>query len=90
MSLFYSAKHDRCYVNSPLEYVLDPFNADEIFEGTIDNISESGMCLVTSQSLTEGQEITIKSLLFLPSQTAVVCWVEPADNGYKVGLKFLK
>jgi hypothetical protein len=90
MPLFYSAKHDRCYVNSPVEYVLDPFNADEIFEGTIDNISESGMCLVTSQSLTEGQEITIKSLLFLPSQTAVVCWIEHEDNGYKVGLKFLK
>jgi hypothetical protein len=73
-----------------VEYVLDPFNADEVFEGTIDNISESGMCLLTSQSLTEGQEITIKSLLFLPSQTAVVCWVEPGDNEYKIGLKFLK
>ena len=89
MSLFYSAKHDRCYVNSPVEYMLDPLNADEIFEGTIDNISESGMCLVTSKALTEGQEITIKSLLFLPSQTAVVCWVEPQDGSYKVGLKFV-
>ncbi len=69
--------------------MLDPFKADEIFEGTIDNISESGMCIVTSEALTEGQEITIKSLLFLPSQTAVVCWVEPRDNSYKVGLKFL-
>jgi hypothetical protein len=88
MSLFYSSKHDRCYVNSPVEYVLDPFNTNEVFEGTIDNISESGMCLVTSKSLTEGQEITIKSLLFLPSQTAVVCWVKPQDDGYRVGLKF--
>jgi hypothetical protein len=90
MSLFYSSKHDRCYVNSQVEYVLDPFNVNEIFEGIIDNISESGLCIVTSQCLTEGQEITIKSLLFLPSQTAVVCWVEPQDNAYKVGLKFLK
>jgi len=89
MSLFYSAKHDRCYVNSPVEYVLAPFNVDEIFEGTIDNISESGMCLVISQPLSEGQEITIKSLLFLPSQTAVVCWIEPQDDSYRVGLKFV-
>ena len=88
MSLFYSAKHDRCYMNSSVEYVLDPFNADEIFEGTIENISESGMCLLTSHALTEGQEITIKSLLFLPSQTAVVCWTETQDDGYRVGLKF--
>jgi hypothetical protein len=88
MSLFYSAKHDRCYMNSSVEYVLDPFNTDEIFEGTIDNISESGMCLLTSHPLTEGQEITIKSLLFLPSQTAVVCWTEPQNDGYRVGLKF--
>jgi len=63
---------------------------DAVFEGTIDNISESGMCLLTPHSLTEGQEITVKSLLFLPSQTAVVCWVEPQDNGYRVGLRFLK
>jgi len=89
MSLFYSAKHDRCYVNSTVEYVLDPFNDDDIFEGTIENISESGMCLFTSQSLTEGQEITIKSLLFLPSETAVVCWIEPQDDSYRIGLKFV-
>jgi hypothetical protein len=89
MSLFYSAKHDRCYVNSPVEYVLDPFSADEVFEGTIDNISESGMCLITSRPLREGQEITIKSLLFLPSQTAVVCWIEPQDDSYRIGLKFV-
>ncbi len=89
MSLFYSARHDRCHLNTSVEYVLDPFSSEEVYEGVIENISESGMCLIVSHQLQEGQEITIRTLMFLPSQTAAVCWIEPHDDLYRAGLKFI-
>ena len=88
MALFYSSRHGRSYMNCSIEYVLDPFNADETYEGIIENISESGFCLITPTPLKEGQEIMIKSLIYLPSQTATVCWVKQEDDVYRVGLKF--
>lgn len=75
------------FLNCTIEYGLD-ISSDQSYEGTIDNISESGFCLFTDRLLSEGQEITIRSLIYLPSQTATVCWVEPVDNWYKVGLRF--
>ncbi len=89
MALFYSARHGRSYMNCSIEYVLDPFNADETHEGIIENISESGFCLITPTPLKEGQEIIIKSLIYLPSQTASVCWVKQEDDVYRVGMKFI-
>ena len=89
MSLFYSAKHGRSVVNCAIEYVLDPLNPEEGFQGVIENISESGFCLLTSQALDIGQEITIKSLLYLPSSAARVCWVKTEEKGYRAGLEFI-
>ena len=89
MSLFYSARHDRSNVNLKIEFVLDPFNPDDDFEGMVENISETGFCLITSVPLKEGQEITIKSLVYLPSQVAVVCWAQPHEEGCRCGLKFV-
>jgi len=89
MPLFYTARHGRSNINCTIEYVLDPFKPDETSSGLIENISESGFCLITSTPLKEGQEITIKSLLYLPSQVAVVCWIKQEDdNTYKAGLRF--
>jgi hypothetical protein len=72
-----------------IEYVLDPFTDYEIFKGFIVNTSESGLCLLTSNKLKKGEEITIKSMINAPSQAAVVQWIEKYDNDYyKVGLVF--
>ena len=72
-----------------IEYVLDPFTDFDVFKGFIINTSESGLCLLTSNKLKEGEEITIKSMINAPSQTAVVQWTEKYDDDYyKVGLIF--
>jgi hypothetical protein len=88
MSSFYSSKHDRCPIDCSVEFFLD-FSSQETFEGFIENISETGMCLITTKLLDTGQELTINTNIFLPSHTASVCWVEQNDDSsYKYGLKF--
>ena len=89
MSLFYSARHDRTSVNLKIDFVFDPFNEQDDHKGMIENISETGFCLYTSVPIEEGQEIIIKSLVYLPSQNAVACWVEKHDDRYKAGFKFV-
>lgn len=87
MPSFYSSQFDRSIINCTIEFFLD-LSSQEIFEGVIDNISEAGICLITSNPLEEGQEIIIKTDIFLPSHSALVCWVKSHETAYKVGLKF--
>jgi hypothetical protein len=88
MSSFYSSKHDRCPIDCSVEFFLD-LSSQQTFEGFIENISESGMCLITTILIDIGQELTINTNIFLPSHTASVCWIEQNDDGsYKYGLKF--
>ena len=87
MPSFYSSQFDRSIINCTIEYFLD-LNSQETFEGIIDNISEAGICLITSNHLEDGQEIIIKTDIFLPSHSAQVCWVRPHEDAYKIGLKF--
>jgi hypothetical protein len=89
MSLFYSARHDRTNVNLSIDFVFDPFDAADDHKGIVENISETGFCLITSVPIEEGQEITIKSLVYLPSQNAVACWVEKHEGRYKAGFRFV-
>ena len=86
-SSFYSSQHDRSSIDCTVEYFLD-LSSQETFEGVIDNISEAGLCLITSNKLEEGQEITIRTDIFLPSHSAVVCWSKRLEDRYKIGLKF--
>lgn len=88
MSSFYSTHHDRSDVNFTIEYFLD-VASNEIHEGKIENISEKGLCLITSTFLKEDDVITIRDEIFLPSHTAKVCWVFQYENLYKVGLTFI-
>lgn len=88
MSSFYSSKHDRCPIDCSVEFCLD-LSSQETFDGFIENISESGMCLITTKHLDIGQALTINTNIFLPSHTASVCWIEQNNDGsYKFGLKF--
>lgn len=88
MFSFYSSKHDRCPIDCCIEFFLD-LSSQETFDGFIENISEAGMCLITTKHLDIGQDLTINTNIFLPSHAASVCWIEQNDDGsYKYGLKF--
>ncbi|MDQ7786397.1 MAG: PilZ domain-containing protein [Thermodesulfovibrionales bacterium] len=88
MSSFYSSRHERTDIKCRVEYILD-LVSNESFEGMIGDISESGFSLFTDQQLEVGQEITIKTDLYLPSQSGVVQWVKPdEEGGYIAGLQF--
>jgi len=88
MSSFYSSRHERTDIQCRIEYILDLVSS-EAFEGMIYDISESGFSLVTDQQLDIGQEITIKTDLYLPSQSGIVRWIKTdEDGGYIAGLEF--
>ncbi|HYA12690.1 MAG TPA: PilZ domain-containing protein [Thermodesulfovibrionales bacterium] len=73
-----------------VEYVLNSDNIHETFIGFTLNVSNSGLCLYTPKSLSEGQKIIIKSNLPTTSKTALVRWIEKYDDVfYKVGLVFI-
>ncbi|MDQ7786370.1 MAG: PilZ domain-containing protein [Thermodesulfovibrionales bacterium] len=89
--MFDQRKQERFDISCPIEYVVDSFQSDVLCEGIAVNISNSGLCLLTSHSFTEGQEIAIKSIfpIPLPSEAASVVWVEKsADFSVKTGLSF--
>ncbi len=72
-----------------IEYVTDPYETQKVLKGRVININDSGLCLIVSEPLFEGQEITIKSDLNTPSQTVTVHWIEKIDHGcYKIGFVF--
>ena len=71
-----------------IEYASGFFDT-ETFEGTIVNISDTGLCLLISRPLNIGEEITIKDDVFGAPRTATVQWIEKTDEGqYKAGLTF--
>ncbi len=67
------------------------FNSpDEIFDGMITDMSDSKVCLLTTNPLGKGQKITINNASPF-SRTAIVRWSERIDRLYhRVGLEFLK
>jgi hypothetical protein len=59
--------------------------------GATVNVSHSGMCLVTSSQLKEGEYIFIKSDLSLLASKAVVRWVKNYQQNFcKAGLQFIE
>jgi hypothetical protein len=78
------------YVGKPLEYSMTPSGEDEPFDGILFDISESGLHIITIHPLKEGETISIKSVVTLPSKTAVVRWCKNYHDLYsKIGLKFV-
>jgi hypothetical protein len=59
------------------------------FDCIIANISQSGICLLTTDALNNGQAITIKNHVFPSPRTATVRWCkEYNDLYYRSGLEF--
>jgi hypothetical protein len=81
-----------------VEYTLDPFSNDDIFEADLINASEVGLCMLSPHRLTVGQEIILRDYMNYSSRTAVVIWTAAAEKTkgfdkseqvlYKAGLRF--
>jgi hypothetical protein len=81
-----------------VEYTLGHFSDNDIFEADLINANEVGLCMLLSQRLTVGQEITLKNFMAFSFRTAVVIWIEESDETdfsdksdrvlFKVGLQF--
>jgi hypothetical protein len=84
--------------DSKVDYTLGHFSKDEIFEANLINFSEVGLCMLSPQRLTVGQEITLKNFMSYSSRTAVVLWVAGGEEAagfdksdqvlFRVGLHF--
>lgn len=72
-----------------LEFCLDHDAVEQIRIGATMNVSDTGMCVVSSTHLTEGECILIKNELPLASRKAVVRWSKNFQQNFcKAGLKF--
>ena len=79
----------RKLVVKAIEYSILPSKTQETFDGVIATINESGICLLTTKHLTNGQKIAIKDNDYLSEKTATVRWSHQYDKYfYKVCLRF--
>jgi hypothetical protein len=85
-------------LDNKIEYALDPFSGDSIFEAELINYCETGLCILSSHLLSVGQEITLRDFMSFSSRTAVVIWIAEDDDIssstesdqvlFRVGLQF--
>ena len=72
-----------------VRYAPSPHTSDTVLSGLIKDYSNSGLCLIAQQSLKEGQEIIVNSVIMPYSKKAVVRWHQEVGNAtYKIGLEF--
>jgi hypothetical protein len=85
-------RHVRCDFSDTIDYRIHLPDMQEIqFHGLILNISESGLCLYTSNSLNVGQELIIKTTLKAPVVRATIKWVRKyRDDLFRVGAMFIE
>ncbi len=85
------------FLDQKVAYTSGHFSSDEIFEADLINASETGLCMLSAQRLTVGQEITLINFMSFSARTAVVIWIEDGETGafnksrnviFRIGLKF--
>ena len=82
-------KHKRFDIFDSKLHVLDTTKGDSLLEGTIDNFSRYGLCIMTEKPLEKGQEITIKDDLTVYPLIATVRWSKKYNGHcYKAGLEY--
>lgn len=89
--MFDQRRQERFDISCRIEYLADSIASDTTSDGIAINVSNYGLCLLTSHPLQEGQTITIKNIFTipLPAESATVVWVEKYDAlYYKIGLAF--
>jgi hypothetical protein len=83
-------RHSRSHTVHPVEYVISSFPQEQSHDGVVANVSQSGLCLITKQSLIQGEAITIVNNSSLSSKVASVRWSQNLRNlYYRVGLEFV-
>ncbi len=84
-------KHTRKSYGNVIKFTVNPRSTSETLIGVSINISDSGICLYTSDSLQVGESILIQEHLPVRYQKARVVWVKNYHREfYKVGLMFLE
>jgi hypothetical protein len=83
-------RHQRKYLANALECELKKqSHQEEQIDCVAANISQSGICLITTSPLQDGQEVTMKNHIFPSPRTATVRWTEKYQSlYYKAGLEF--
>jgi len=86
------------FPDNKVECTFGNFANDEIFEADLINANEVGLCILSPQRLTVGQEITVKNFMTFSSRTAEVIWIAEYDETdyfdksnqvlFKIGLRF--
>jgi hypothetical protein len=83
-------KEQRNDLTAFVQYTSSSDTSDTALRGTIKNYSHSGICLIVSQPLAEGQEIIVKSMGVPSSKRATVRWQENIrEDAYEVGLEYI-
>jgi len=83
-------KHERKYIAKATEcFLTEPPSQNEMFDCIVADISTSGLCLLTTQPVENGQVITMMNQIFPSPRTAIVRWSEKYKNlYYRSGLEF--
>ena len=82
-------RSNRKLVMKPIEYFLVPSIIGKTFDGLIMDISDSGVCLLTTSQLKDRQRIIIEDKSCSSEKVAIVRWSEKYDDMfYKIGLEF--
>jgi hypothetical protein len=81
-------KHKRSIITETAEYSAISSPCNEFGYGIISDMSETGVCLLTTTPLKCGEKIVLKSGN-AASKIAVVLWSDIGAYFYKAGLKLL-
>ncbi len=82
-------KSERRLIFENTTYKLLPATTDKTFDGVIIDISESGLCLLTTSPLKEDQIIVIGDNRYFLEKSAIVRWIQKiGDMLYKAGLEY--
>ena len=81
-------KYQRNDLMAGVQYARSSDTSDNISRGVIKNYSYSGICMIASQPLAEGQEIIVNGIKVPSSKRATVRWQENIrKDAYEVGLE---
>jgi Tfp pilus assembly protein PilZ len=84
-------RNERRLVLKPVGFFLVPSIIGKTVEGLIMDISDSGLCLLTTSQLKVRQRIIIEDKSFSLEKVAVVRWIEKYDEMfYRIGLEYAK
>jgi Tfp pilus assembly protein PilZ len=89
------AKEERQSKRNPVfqavQYFLVPSIIEKTYDGVITDISDSGICLLTTSPLKDRQRIIVLDKSHLSERAAIVRWSQKYDDlFYKIGLEFIE